>query len=473
MNRRVCWLSACWIALLAALPATGAAGPQVAEPPKKPNVVFILADDLGYGDLGCYGQKQILTPNLDRMAAEGMRFSQFYAGSTVCAPSRCALMTGLHTGHCFIRGNGRENLRPEDVTVAKVLKDAGYATGLVGKWGLGHEGSAGVPTKQGFDSFFGYLDQNHAHNYYPSFLMRDERRVPLKNVVPGDGDFGQGVATKKVEYSPDLLAEEALAFLDRNKDRPFFLYFAPTIPHANNEAGKEGMEVPDYGPYKDRDWPQPQKGHAAMITRLDADVGRLLARLKQHGIEENTLVVFTSDNGPHREGGNDPDFNHSHGPLRGIKRDLYEGGIRVPMIARWPGKVQAGATPDFAGAFWDMLPTLADLAGAKVPAGLDGVSLVPTLLGRKEQQKPHQSLYWAFYEGGAAQAVRMGKWKAVEQPIGTPIQLYDLDEDLGEKADVAGKHPDVVAKAKKAMEESNRPSARWKFPPPKEKPDRN
>jgi arylsulfatase A-like enzyme len=472
-----------WVAFL--LAATAPFGPaataRAAGPPKdagagraRPNMIFILADDLGYGDLGCYGQKRIQTPNLDRMAAEGMRFTQFYAGSTVCAPSRCALMTGLHTGHCYIRGNAKQDLRPEDVTVARVLKAAGYTTGLVGKWGLGHEGSPGVPTRQGFDSFYGYLDQHHAHNYYPSFLMRDEKRVPLRNVVPGPGPFGKGVATKKVDYSHDLMAEEALAFLDRNKGRPFFLYLAFTTPHANNEAGKKGMEVPDYGIYKDKDWPEPQKGHAAMITRMDRDVGRLLARLKEHGLDKDTLVFFTSDNGPHREGGNDPDFNHSRGPLRGIKRDLYEGGVRVPLIARWPGKVAAGSTSDFVGAFWDVMPTLAELAGAgaRLPARLDGVSFVPTLLGQKAKQKQHDSLYWVFYERGGARALRMGRWKAVQQPASAPIELYDLDKDLGERNDVARLHSDVVVKMRKVMDESYTPSARWKFPPPpaKKKP---
>jgi arylsulfatase A-like enzyme len=446
-----------------------ASGTRAAEqPPPKPNLIFILADDLGYGDLGCYGQKRILTPNLDRMAAEGMRFTQFYAGSTVCAPSRCALMTGLHCGHAYIRGNARMNLRPLDVTVARVLKGAGYATALVGKWGLGHEGSSGVPTRQGFDSFYGYLDQGHAHNYYPHFLMRDEQRVALKNVVPGAGEFGKGVATKKVEYSHDLLTREALTFLERSKDRPFFLYLAYTIPHANNEARERGMEVPDYGVYKDRDWPETQKGHAAMITRLDRDVGRLFERLKALGLDEKTLVLFSSDNGPHREGGNNPDFNDSNGPLRGIKRDLYEGGIRVPTIARWPGKVPAGTTSDFAGAFWDVLPTLAELAGAggKVPTGLDGVSFVPTLRGNRDRQKQHDYLYWVFYERGGAEAVRQGKWKAVEQPLGTPVQLYNLEEDLGEQKDVAGQHPERVEKLRAVMKEAYVPSPDWQLPPP-------
>lgn len=449
--------------LLAAHPAS-----QASEPPRRPNLIFILADDLGYGDLGCYGQQRIKTPNLDRLAAEGMRFTQFYAGSTVCAPSRCVLMTGLHTGHCLIRGNGRDPLRPTDVTVAKVLKQAGYATGLVGKWGLGEEKSTGVPTRQGFDSFFGYLNQHHAHNYYPAYLFRNEERVALKNVVPGAGEFGSGVATKKIEYSHDLLAEAALAFVDQHKDRPFFLYLAFTTPHANNEAGKLGMEVPEYGPYAALDWPTPQKGHAAMIARMDRDIGRVLDRLKQHGLDSNTLVMFSSDNGPHREGGNDPDFNDSNGPLRGIKRDLYEGGIRVPFLARWPGRVPAGVTSDFIGAFWDVLPTLAELASAadKVPAGLDGLSFVPTLLGQREKQRQHESLFWAFYERGGARAVRVGQWKAVQQPLTTPVQLYDLKADVGEQKDVAGQHPDIVAKVTQILAASYTPSERWKFPEP-------
>ena len=239
----------------------------------RPNIIFIMVDDLGYGDLGCYGQREIQTPHIDGLAKNGMRFTQFYAGSTVCAPSRCCLMTGLHTGHCFIRGNGKDNLRPQDVVVAEIAKTAGYATGLFGKWGLGHEDSSGLPTRQGFDHFFGYLDQHHAHNYYPSFLVRNEERFPLTNVVPEEGDWGQGVATDKQQYSHDLITTAALEFVDNHRCQPFFLYLAYTIPHANNEARNLGMEVPDFGPYAQRDWPEPQKGHAAMITRMDADIG--------------------------------------------------------------------------------------------------------------------------------------------------------------------------------------------------------
>ena len=432
----------------------------------KPNLIFILADDLGYGDLGCYGQERIKTPEIDRMAREGMRFTDFYAGSTVCAPSRCVLMTGYHTGHALIRGNARDPLRPDDVTLAEVLKSAGYRTGLTGKWGLGEEGTTGVPTRQGFDYFFGYLNQHHAHNYYPAYLFRGEERVPLRNVVPGSGEFGSGVATKKLDYSHDLVAEEALKFVEDNRDRPFFLYLALTTPHANNEAGKAGMEVPDYGDYAGTDWPEAQKGHAAMIGRMDKDVGRLLAKLKELKLDENTLVMFSSDNGPHREGGNDPDFNDSNGPLSGIKRSLTDGGIRVPLIARWPGRIKEGTTSDFVGCFQDIMPTFADLVGAgdEVPADIDGISFLPTLLGHPEQQKEHGYLYWAFYEGGGGQAVRFGRWKAVQQPYNSPVRLYDIEQDIGETKDLSSKHPELVQQATTMMNDAYTPSKTWKFP---------
>ena len=281
----------------------------------RPNFLFILADDLGWGDLSFLGQKQFHTPHIDRLAAEGIFFPQFYAGSTVCAPSRCVLMTGLHTGHCYIRGNAKLNLRPQDVTAAEILKSAGYATGLFGKWGLGHEGSQGVPTRQGFDEFFGYLDQHHAHNYYPAYLMKNEDRYPLRNVVPGTGEFGSGVATRKVDYSAELITKEAVGFIDRHHQKPFFLYYAATLPHANNEGKKEGMEVPDLGRFKSKDWPEPQKGLAAMVEHLDADVGQLLAALEKHGVAQNTVVFFTSDNGPHSEGGNDAGYFPFQRPL--------------------------------------------------------------------------------------------------------------------------------------------------------------
>jgi uncharacterized sulfatase len=446
---------------------------QAAERP--PNLIFILADDLGYGDLGCYGQKEIKTPHLDQLARAGMRFTDFYAGTTVCAPSRCVLMTGLHTGHCIVRGNaGRQrpeiqDLRDEDVTLAEVLFAAGYSTVLSGKWGLGDEGSAGLPTRQGFRHFFGYLNQHHAHNYYPAFLIRGERREPLKNVVPGVGDFGAGVATTKAEYAPDLITADALQFLrdqaTQRVTRPFFLYFAPTLPHANNEGGKQGMEIPDTGEYASRDWPAPQKGHAAMISRLDADVGKLLALLKELKLDENTLVIFSSDNGPHAEGGNDPLFNDSNGPLRGKKRDLTEGGIRVPFIARWPGKIKAGSESAFVGGFQDILPTFAELAGAgqHLPQRLDGLSIVPTLLGEPKQRE-HDHLYWAFYEGPAGQALRQGKWKAIQQPYHSPVRLYELSRDIGEEHDLAAENADLVRELTAKMNAANVPNERWSFP---------
>ncbi len=438
----------------------------------KPNIIFILADDLGYGDLGCYGQDEIKTPNLDRMAAEGMRFTNHYAGSTVCAPSRCALMTGLHTGHCLVRGNGRVPLRPEDVTVAELLKQAGYNTGVIGKWGLGEAGTTGIPNRQGFDYWFGYLNQRHAHNYWPEFLWRNKQKVELANevnhIIGGSDRSPGGVATNRVEYSHDLFTEEALAFVERNKSGPFFLYLAYTIPHANNEAGNKGMEVPSFGQYSDKDWPEPQKGHAAMITRMDRDISRLFMKLKALGIDENTLVVFSSDNGPHREGGNDPDFNDSNGPLRGIKRDLYEGGIRVPMIARWPGKIKAGSLSRHVSAFWDFLPTCCELAGVAIPRGLDGISIVSTLFGRDQKQKKHEFLYWEFHEQGKKQAVRMSNWKGVrlnvtKNPDG-PIELYNLKEDIEEMHNVADQHPEIVAKIANYMKTARTPSEYWPLP---------
>ncbi len=428
----------------------------------QPNIIFILADDMGYGDLGCYGQKQIQTPHLDRMAREGMRFTDHYGGSTVCAPSRCVLMTGKHTGHAYIRGNrevkpmGQEPLLPESYTVAELLKENGYTTGLIGKWGLGGPDSTGIPNKQGFDYFYGYLGQRHAHNYYPEFLFQNEERVLLKNEVPGDRPDGAGQATVKQQYSHDLLVEEALRFIDRNAAQPFFLYLAVTIPHANNEAGNEGMEVPDYGEYAGQDWPEPQKGLAAMISRLDSDIGLLLERLGELGIDDQTIVFFSSDNGPHAEGGNDPEFFDSNGSLRGIKRDLYEGGIRVPLIVRWPGVIVAGTTTDHPSAFWDFLPTAAELAGANPPKNTDGISYLPTLTGRSQQA--HDYLYWEFPARGGKQAVRMGKWKGVRLGVAdradAPVELYDLEQDMGERNDIADEHPQIVQEISQLMKES-------------------
>jgi len=438
---------------------------------RKPNIIFIMADDLGYGDLGSYGQTQILTPNLDRMAAEGMRFSDHYAGSTVCAPSRCCLMTGMHTGHAYVRGNrgmpggGNLPLASGITTVADILKDAGYATALVGKWGLGEPDTEGAPNLHGFDHYFGYTDQVHAHNYYPEFLWRNGEKVPLGNKVKRPENrpdsFG-GVATVRVDYSHDLMADEALSFIESRKDGPFFLYLALTIPHANNEAGAQGMEVPDDAPYTDENWPQQQKNIAAMITRMDRDIGRLFDHLKHLGLDDDTIVFFTSDNGPHREGGNDPDFFGSSGPLRGIKRDLYEGGIRVPMIVRWPGRIKAGAVSRHPSAFWDFLPTAAELAGAKVPP-VDGISYAAALQGGKQQEHPY--LYWEFkIRQDFYQAARVGPWKAFRKRPDAPVELYDLHQDSGETVNLAESHPEVVAQMEAIFDEARETSEFWPQP---------
>jgi len=444
----------------AALAMSGclAAGEQKA---RKPNIIYILADDLGYGDLGCYGQKRIETPRLDSMAADGMRFTDHYAGSTVCAPSRCTLMTGLHTGHCRIRGNARLPLERSDVTVAELLQGAGYTTGLIGKWGLGEEATTGVPNRQGFDDFFCYLNQRHAHNYYPEYLYRNEERIGLKNKVPKAGQFGEGVAEERIEYSHDLFADEALRFVETHRSKPFFLYLALTIPHANNEAGRKGMEVPSHEPYAKEDWPDPQKGHAAMITRMDADIGRLLDKLKALGLDEDTLVLFSSDNGPHREGGGDPDFFDSNGPLRGIKRDLYEGGVRVPFIARWPGVIEPGSVSGHVSAFWDLLPTLADVAGVRAPRTVDGISFLPALRSRGDEQKKHDHLYWEFHERGSKQAVRLGRWKGVRFVKEDRIELYDLKDDRAESNDVAEANRDVVDRITAILGKARTENKHW------------
>lgn len=425
---------------------------------ERPNLIWIMADDLGYGDLGCYGQKVITTPNLDRMAAEGLRFTHYYAGATVCAPSRSVLMTGLHHGHTRVRGNaGQTNpsaqaLKPGDVTVAGVLQKAGYKTALIGKWGLGNVGAAesGLPRKHGFDEFYGYLSQHHAHNHFPDYLWRNETKEPLSNVIVPVGEDGAGYATDAVHFADDLFAEESLKFVDENRDRPFFLYWSPVIPHANNERARllgDGAQVPDYGPYADKDWPPQDKGQAAMITRLDSYVGRMLERLQKLGLAEKTLVIFTSDNGPHNESKHNLTRFQPSGPFTGIKRSLTDGGIRVPFIAWWPGRVKPGVT-DHVGYFPDFLPTAAELAGAPAPERTDGLSLVPLLAGRPQEQKTHEFLYWEFHEGGFKQAaLYQGRWKGLRSGgPEAPVKLYDQRKDIAELNDVASAHPEIAAK---------------------------
>ncbi|TWT88815.1 Arylsulfatase precursor [Pseudobythopirellula maris] len=440
----------------------------------RPNVLFVLADDLGYGDLSCYGQRLWETPHIDAAARKGVRFTQHYAGSTVCAPSRAVLMTGLHTGHCPVRGN--RNASPTSnwplpsgaVTLAGKLQEVGYRTALIGKWGLGDQHTTGDPLRQGFDHFFGYYHQNHAHNYWPEFLWRNGDRVPLSNTVPEPTPSGGGVATERGEYTHDLFVDEALRWIGEDAHgRPFMLLLTLTIPHANNEAGDEGQEVPDLGPYADKPWPPAERATAAMIARMDRDFGRLRARLAELGLAENTLVVFASDNGPHAEGGRDPRFSDSSGGLRGIKRDLYEGGIRVPAIACWPGVIGAGGVSESPSAFEDWLPTLAELAGAEPLSGIDGVSLAPTLMGEGEQA-PREVLYWEFHEGVGARAVRVGDLKLIERGVATddpePVELYDLARDPGENRDLASERPDTVRRLAAVMRASREPSADFSLP---------
>jgi len=428
---------------------------------KRPNILFIMADDLGQYDLGCCGGRHIQTPNIDRIAAEGVRFTQVYAGSTVCAPSRSVLMTGRHTGHTTVRGNSaavggpppqrRIPLNAEDVTVAEVLKVSGYTTGIVGKWGLGEPGTPGIPNKQGFDFWFGYLNQRHAHNYWTQYLWRNTEKVEFA---------GNSPQTPKV-YSHDLMTKEALGFVRRAAEgaKPFFLYAAYTIPH-----GK--LHPPDDKPYGDKPWSQAEKNYAAMVTRMDRDVGRLLALLKELGIDEHTVVFFCSDNGwtPSYCGAKS-EFK-SGGPLRGNKGNLYEGGIRVPMLVRWPGRITPGAVSDQVWAFWDFLPTAADIAGADPPAGIDGLSMLPAILGR-EQRQQHEFLYWEFRTGGFQQAVRWGDWKGIRHGTQQPLELYNLKDDLSEKHDVAKDHPEVVRKIEAFMAGARSPSKHW---PAKPKP---
>ena len=434
-----------------------------AKPPAKPNIILILADDLGYGDLGCYGQKLIRTPHLDEMARRGMRMTDHYAGSTVCAPSRCTLMLGRHTGHIPVRGNAAVLMDEKELTVAEVLRDAGYATAAIGKWGVGHPPPPGDPARHGFQEFFGYLDMFHAHNYFPDFLWHNGNKIPVKGNVVKVINRG-GVALKRSQYSHDLFTDRALRYIEQHQKDPFFLYLPFTIPHANNEAGDEGMEVPSPGAYVDSGWPTPQINHAAMISRLDESVGRILALLEKLKIHENTLVIFTSDNGPHKEGGADPAFFQSAGPLRGYKRDLYEGGIRVPCIAYWPGTITAGQTCSHVGAFWDFFPTACEVAGVDVPEGLDGISYLPALLGHDKQQQKHPYLYWEFHEKGSQQAVRMGDWKAI-RPVGGNLELYNLKTDVAETENVAEQHPDVVALIEKYLKSARTESQHFPLKP--------
>ncbi|NJB35086.1 arylsulfatase [Croceivirga sp. JEA036] len=444
----------------------------------KPNIIYILADDLGYGDLSITGQKKFETPNIDKLAQDGMLFTQHYSGSTVCAPSRSALMTGLHTGHTFIRGN--KEIRPEGqypldssvVTVAELLKSAGYVNGAFGKWGLGYPGSEGDPNRQGFDTFYGYNCQRMGHNYYPYHLWENQTKVTL---TANEGK-------KEGTYAPDEIHQKSLEFLERNKDTTFFMYYPSIIPHAE-------LLVPDsllhkfrgkYLPEKEYvgldDGPQYRKGpygsqkeshaaFAAMVYLLDKQVGEIRKKVEDLGIAENTLIIFTSDNGPHQEGGADPDYFNSNGEFKGYKRDLYEGGIRVPMIAYWPNSIKANSISNHISAFWDFLPTVGEIVEVAIPEKVDGISFLPELLG-KEQRK-HDFLYWEFHERGGKQAVRMGDWKGIRLKMANnpdaPIELYDLSTDPSEEDNVADDNPEMVAQIEQIMKEERTPSEVFRF----------
>jgi arylsulfatase A-like enzyme len=444
-----------------------------------PNVIYILADDLGYGDLSSYGQKKFTTPNIDRLAKQGMLFTQHYSGSTVCAPSRSALMTGMHTGHTVVRGNkeiqpeGQHPIPENTYTIAEALKKAGYTTGAFGKWGLGFPKSEGDPNNQGFDTFFGYNCQRLGHNYYPDHLWSNQDSIVLvENKGKEDG-----------VYAPELIHAKTLQFLEDNRNKPFFLYVPSIIPHAELAApeaymskhrGKYPPEMAykgvddgptfNQGPYRSQK--ETHAAFAAMVQLLDNQVGEIMDKVEELGIVDNTIIVFTSDNGPHEEAGADPEYFDSNGPFKGVKRDLYEGGIRVPMIVSWPGKIESNTQTDHVSAFWDIFPTVSEIAGVDVPNNLDGISFLPTLLG-DEKQLNHEYLYWEFHEKGGRQAVRKGNWKAVKYNVlknpEAPLELYDLSKDPGEENNISNAHPNVVKEMETILKEARTPSNVFTF----------
>ncbi len=442
----------------------------------KPNVVFIMADDLGYGDLSCYGQSRFKTPNIDKLAADGLLFLQHYAGSTVCAPSRSALMTGLHTGHTPIRGNkstsmGQMPLPEISFTLAELFKENGYETGAFGKWGLGFSGSEGDPVKQGFDTFFGYHDQRLAHHYYPNYLWNNQDVVVLEE--------NQGL--NKGQYAPEIIHTKALSFMDAHKNEPFFLFYPTIIPHAElfapekymqQFAGKfepeKAYEGVDDGPdYKKGKYGSQKYSHAAfaaMVTLLDDQVGELVKKVKDLGMEDRTIFIFTSDNGPHKEGGADPDFFDSNAGLRGFKRDLYEGGIRVPLIIKWPGKIAPGSQNSHVSAFWDFMPTFAEMLKVDLHEYTDGISFLPALSGQ-ENQAQHDYLYWEFHELGGRQAIRKGDLKLIKNSVheGGKYELYNLKTDPSESRDLAAEHPDLVNELSQILESARTDSEEFKW----------
>ena len=446
----------------------------------KPNIIYILADDLGYGDLSCYGQTVFSTPNIDKLAAQGVLFTQHYSGSTVCAPSRSSLMTGMHTGHTAVRGNkeiqpeGQHPIPDSTYTIAEMFKSNGYTTGAFGKWGLGFPGSEGDPMEQGFDTFYGYNCQRLGHHYYPHHLWSNKDSIPLK---------GNAEKNKEV-YAPALIHEKTLEFIETNKDKPFFLYVPSVIPHAELAAPEEilkkyrGKYLPEKvykgidegseyrkGPYESQ-----KESHAAfvaMISILDQQVGEIMDKVKVLGLEKNTLIVFTSDNGPHQEGGADPEFFNSNGDLKGYKRDLYEGGVRVPMIVSWPGQIKSNTKTNHISAFWDVFPTFSSIVEADIPDNIDGISFLPTLQNNIEKQEEHKYLYWEFHEKGGRQAVRKGNWKAVKYNVlerpDAPLELYNLSKDIKEENNVAKEYPEVVKEMELIISNARTPSSVFTF----------
>ena len=442
----------------------------------QPNIIFILADDLGYGDLGCYGQQKITTPNLDKMAAEGMRFTQFYAGTAVCAPSRCALMTGMHTGHASVRGN--KGMKPEgqfpmtasNITFVQLLQKQGYHTGAFGKWGLGFIGTDGDPNRKGFDLFYGYNCQTLAHNYYPEHLWENETKILFPGNING-----------RTDYSADLIHQHALQYLGKQlPGQPFFMYLAYTLPHGDLTVPHDSVYAhyvelfgdnplsPLEGKLKKESnkpfEPNPHAAYAAMVSRLDKYVGEILDLMKAKKLDKNTLVLFSSDNGPHREDGNDPEYFNSNGSLKGIKRDLYEGGIREPLIAYWKGTVQPKTLNTNVAAMWDLFPTFLDVANLKSIPQTDGVSILPTLFKQSVSIK-HPYLYWELHESGGKQAIRMGNWKAVKLQVSvlanSPIELYNLTSDPAEQINVAAKYPALVSQMEKLFREAHQSDENW------------
>ncbi len=457
-DRAVAGARGCFALVATLVTLCGVAGAPAAfsAPALRPNIIFILADDLGYGDLGSFGQEKIHTPRIDRLAREGTRFTDTYAGAPVCAPSRCVFLTGRHTGHARIRDNSPEvggelepfgegslrlSLTADDCLVSEVLKAADYATGAAGKWGVGEPGSRGTPTQHGFDAWLGYLNQNHAPYYYTDFLWENERRRPIAENRDGH----------RIVYSNDLFRDFAVQFIADHRDGPFFLYLPFTIPH-------DRMEVPTLGAYADRDWPDEMKTYAAMVTRLDGYVGDIIDALDRHGLAANTLLIVSSDNGAVRR--DRTTFFHSNGALRGSKATLSEGGLRVPAIARWPGHVPAGRVSPVPWGFVDLFPTFAALAGAKVPSGLDGKNILPVLLGRKTEAD-ERYFYWEFPRDRLWQAARHGRWKAVRFAPDQPLELYDLADDPGETRNVAASHPVVVADLTDFLNREHVPSPHW------------